>query len=120
MIEEKNRLPIVPTKEWNDLFWGYNLPLQMWDNENGWHVLNYMPRRENCQFLESFVTKEELPQFCQNTALILRNLAELFEALGRGEIKHIYYPDKLLSEAIRESGQKKCKLHREDANDTAD
>lgn len=99
-MSEENRLPIVPTEEWPTIFWAYNLPLQMWGNaKNGWRVLNYMPRKERCQYLESSVTKEELPQFCQNTALILRNLAELFEALGRGEIKTVYYPDELLSEA---------------------
>lgn len=101
MSEEiENKLPIVPTKEWEGIFWGFNLPLQMWPvNSTTWRVLNYMPRRERCQNLEALVTKEELPQFCKNTAIVLRNLAELFELLGKGEIDTIYYPDKLPEEA---------------------
>lgn len=43
----------------------------------------------------------ELPQFCKNTAVVLRNLAALFEALGEGKIKTIYYPDETVEEAMK-------------------
>lgn len=105
-------LPIKPTEQWNGLYWAYNLPLQMWHSEEGWRVLNYMPRKERCQNLEELVTKEELPQFCQNTATILRNLADLFELLGKGEINHVYYPDESPEEAIQSA--------KDEAEDAAD
>lgn len=91
---------VTPTKEWGELYWAYNMPLQMWgDAEEGWRVVNYMPRKEMCCGLDEPVTAEELPQFCQNASARLRNLALLFEALGRGEIGYIYYPDKTVDEA---------------------
>ena len=94
-------LSINPTQQWNGLFWAYNLPLQMWRSDEGWRVLNNMPRKEGLIQLEDLVTEEELPQFCQNAATILRNLADLFELLGKGEINHIYYPDELPEDAIK-------------------
>lgn len=84
---------VKPTKEWDDLYWAYNCPLQMWPNEDGWRVINYMPRKECCGELEVIVTPEEMPTFCSNAAARLRNLASLFEAMSEGKIKHIYYPD---------------------------
>lgn len=117
-MSEENKLPTVPTEEWNGLFWAYNLPLQMWGNdEDGWRVLNYMPRKERCQYLESSVTKEELPQFCKNTAMILRNLADLFETLGRGEIKLVYYPDELPAEAIKGAKEDADEVHGSDESE---
>lgn len=91
------------TEQFNSLYWSYNLPLQMWTTDDGtWRMLNYMPRKESCLTLEDVIKKEELPKLCKNTANILRNLAYLFEALGRGEIDRIYYPDQSLEEAIKE------------------
>ena len=99
-------MEIKPTEEWPDIFWSYNLPLQMWptdaEGEEAWRVLNYMPRKERIQSLAELVTKAELPQFCKNTAAVLRNLAELFEALGEGKIKTIYYPDEKVEEAVED------------------
>lgn len=102
---------IQPTEDWEDIYWGMNLPLQMWPtggdemgNANApkeWRVLNYMPRKESCKGLESTVTEAELPQFCKNTAIILRNLANLFEALGERKIDTIYYPDQTVEEAMK-------------------
>lgn len=94
-------LNLQPTEEWQDIFWGYNLPLQMWQSEGGHRPLVYMPRKEVVKSLEVVITPEELPKFCQNTAVILRNLADLFEALGEGKIKTIYYPDQTVAEAIK-------------------
>ncbi len=85
---------LEPTAEWDACYWGMNLPLQMWNQADGsYRVLNYMPRKEYCQYLESDVTAEGLPRFCKNAAAVLRNLALQFEKLA--ELKHgyIYYPD---------------------------
>lgn len=94
-------LPITPTEEWNGLYWSYNCPLQMWGNaRDGWRVLNYMPRKERCEYLEETLTAEEMPQFCRNAAVVLRNLADLFEAVADGTIDSIYYPDESVEMAI--------------------
>lgn len=95
MSEEENQ------EKFDKLFWSYNCPLQMFPSDNGtWYVLNYMPRKERTVALGEPVTKEELPSFCKNTAHILRNLADLFDALGNGKIDTIYYPDEKVEEAI--------------------
>jgi hypothetical protein len=104
-MSEKS-LPIVPTEEWNKLYWAYNVPL--WGGEKDeegirqWRVVNYMPRKEKCSSLDETVSEAELPQFCANAALILRNLATLFDLLGKGEIDYIYYPTILPAEAIED------------------
>ena len=95
-------------EEWNELYWSYNLPLQMWHNDDGtWSVVNYMPRKERIVTLGERVTKEELPDFCKNTGYILRNLADLFDALADGKIDAIYYPDKKVEDAILEREKEK-------------
>jgi len=88
-----------PTEEWDSLYWAYNCPLQMWPADGGFSVVNYMPRKEMCRPLETVVSHKELPQFCVNASKTLRNLADLFDALGRGEINGIYYPDETVEEA---------------------
>lgn len=92
---------VKPTKEWDELYWAYNFPVQMWKTDDGEHsVVNYMPRKETCCTMETRVTAKELPVFCENAAKRLRNLALLFEALGRGDIDTIYYPDETVAETI--------------------
>lgn len=82
-------------------YWRYNCPLQMSPNIDGtWDVLNYMPRKSRVTNMDEQVTKEELPSFCENTARILRNLANLFDTLGAGKIDLIYYPDENVQDAI--------------------
>jgi len=75
-------------EKFDEVFWSYNCPLQMWkgSDDGTWSVINYMPRKMRIADLSERVTKEELPSFCENTARILRNLAELFDALGEGKI----------------------------------
>lgn len=90
-------------QNFDKLFWSYNCPLQMWHcDDDTWDVINYMPRKERIAALGEKVTKEELPSFCKNTACILRNLAELFDALADGKIDTIYYPDEKVKDAISE------------------
>lgn len=95
MAEEKIQ------EKWDKLFWAYNCPLQMWlKNDGTWEVLNYMPRKERVATLGERVTKKELHCFCKNASQILRNLAELFDALADGKIDTIYYPDKKVEDSI--------------------
>ena len=90
-------------EKWGKLFWEFNCPLQMWHHDDDtWSIVNYMPRKERIVTLGMHVTKEELPDFCKNTAYILRNLADLFDALADGKIDTIYYPDEKVEDAILE------------------
>lgn len=91
-------------ERFDDLYWSYNCPLQMWYNgiDGTWSVLNYMPRKRKVVVSDEHITKKELPHFCKNAAQILRNLADLFDALGEGKIDIIYYPDEKVEEAILE------------------
>lgn len=106
--EDGNKKRLEFTEDYDELYWAYNLPLQLWphhanpeDEESpivGWRILNYMPRKERCTSLEELVTKDEIKPLCKNTAKILRNLANRFEMLARGEIDYIYYPNKGLED----------------------
>lgn len=97
MTEEKNM------EKFGKLFWAYNCPLQMWRcDDDSWSVLDYMSRKERIATLNERVTRKELPNFCKNTAHILRNLADLFDALADGKIDTIYYPDEKVEDAISE------------------
>lgn len=111
-----------PTEQFPESYWDFNLPLQISINEdNGpeeyedevqitnqtsYSILNYMPRRDSCDTITERMTPEELKIYCQNTANTLRNLATLFELFGDNKIKHIYYPDKNIEEAIKEKEEK--------------
>ena len=99
---------VEPTAQWDSMYWAFNCPLQMWNQSfDRWRVVNYMPRKETCDSMEELVTREEMPQFCRNAAVRLRNLAKLFDAMADGKIDYIYYPDKDLEQAIAE-----CKADR--------
>ena len=101
---------VKPTDEWGGLYWAYNCPLQMWPGDDGWRVVNYMPRKETCDSLDDRVSREEMPQFCRNAAIRLRNLAMLFDAMADGKIDTIYYPDETLEEAIKSKLELDSKL----------
>ena len=92
----------------DELFWSYNCPLQMWHHDDDtWSIVNYMPRKERIVTLDERVTKKELPRFCKNASYILRNLADLFDALADGKIDAIYYPDEKVEDAILEREKEK-------------
>ena len=100
---EKNKLDLEFDKD--EIYWAYNLPLQMWpiredpENEKSeiieYNILNYMPRKSSCAMMENEIDLEHIPRYCRNTAKLLRNLANLFEALAEKKIDTIYYPDKI-------------------------
>jgi hypothetical protein len=101
---------VVPLTDWAEIYWACNLPLQIWRSDDGtWSVVNYMPRKEHCVSLDEHVSDADRPQFCRNTAAILRNLAALFDAAAAGQLDHIYYPDKPVAEAIAEAAEKRRK-----------
>jgi hypothetical protein len=100
---------VVPLADWDELYWASNLPLQIWKSDDGtWSIVNYMPRKECCASLDEHVSDADRPQFCRNTAAILRNLADLFDAVADGQLDHIYYPNKPVSEAIAETAEKRA------------
>ena len=102
---------MIKEEKFGDLYWSYNCPLQMCHNDDDtWSILSYMPRKEKAIWIEQRITKEELPSFCKNTACILRNLAELFDALADGKIDTIYYPDEKVKDAISEREKKLKKV----------
>ncbi len=103
---------IIPTENFPEKFWAYNLPLQICADESDdepedeesklYRILNYMPRKHEVCNIEEAMTKEEMQAFCKNSAEILRNLAGLFDAFAEGKIDLIYYPDKPVSKAIEQ------------------
>lgn len=106
-------MKIIPIDNWDKHFWGMNVPVQFWKRDDDpdydeptYNVVNYMPRKAACCDLEP-ITQSELPAFCQNSAAVLRNLADLIEALGRGEIDHVYYADQDLEEAKRKKKEER-------------
>jgi hypothetical protein len=101
---------VVPLINWNEGYWMFNLPLQIWRLDDGtWHVpVNYRPVRLCCLSLDNHVSDADRPQFCRNASAILRNLADLFDAAADGKIDCIYYPDQPLAEAIAETAEKRA------------
>ncbi len=108
---------IIPTENFSEEFWAYNLPLQIFKNESDdpsedeelklYSIVNYMPRKDSVCDIEEVMTKEEVQTVCKNSAEILRNLAGLFDAFAEGKLEHVYYPDKPVSEAIEEFSKNK-------------
>jgi hypothetical protein len=101
---------VVPLADWDEIYWAYNLPLQIWRQDDGtWSIpANYMARKERCVHADQGLSDADRPQFCRNTAAILRNLADLFDAVADGQLDHIYYPDKPVAEAIAETAEKRA------------
>ena len=101
---------VVPLADWDKIYWSCNLPLQIWKRDDGaWSIVNYMPRKECCVSLDEHISDADRPQFCRNTAAILRNLAALFDAAADGQLDHIYYPDKPVAVAIAETEENRSK-----------
>jgi hypothetical protein len=101
MTENKEELNI----EKNELYWGYNLPLQVWpehedpDDEDspvvGWEVLNYMPRKERCIRLpldEELMVGQTRKEYMLTAAMVCEQLAEKFRKAAEDESLTIYYP----------------------------
>jgi len=89
----------------NEIYWSYNLPLQLWpireDDEDDnskiidYRIVNYMPRKEsicemNLSKLEEDQTREEI---FEQAAKYFENLARLFRKAITDKEMHIYYHD---------------------------
>jgi hypothetical protein len=96
---------VIPLEDWGELYWAFNLPLQIWKSDDGtWSIpANYIARKDRCSTLDEHVSDADRPQFCRNAAAILRNLADLFDAVADGKLDYIYYPEKPVAEAIAEA-----------------
>ena len=102
---------VVPLIKWSEGYWMFNLPLKIRRLDDGtWHVpVNYQPRTEHCVSLDNHVSDADRPQFCRNSAAILRNLADLFDAAADGQVDYIYDPDQPVAEAIAETAENRSK-----------
>ena len=91
--------------EKNSLYWAYNLPVQVWpmhedpDDEESpivsARVLNYMPRKERCDFLDlnELLEDQTREEFFETAALRLENLARQMREAGANPAKRVYYAD---------------------------
>lgn len=89
----------------NQLYWAYNLPLQVWpkhqdsEDENspivGARVLNYMPRKERCEDcdLSDLLGEQTREEFFESAAQVLENLARLMREAAKDPALLVYYPD---------------------------
>ena len=83
----------------NDLYWAFNLPLQVWPNDGNSledpRILNYMPRKETvCEtVLSDIIGEQTREEFFEQAALILENLAKLMRIAGKDPNFNVYYPD---------------------------
>ena len=102
---------VVPLEDWGEGYWMFNLPLQIWRLDDGtWSIpANYIARRERCVHADQGLSDADRPQFCRNSAAILRNLADLFDAAADGQIDCIHCPNKPVSQAIAETAEKRAK-----------
>lgn len=93
----------------NQLFWAYNLPLQVWPSieanpeageDERESILNYMPRRARCEtlFLDEVLGDQTREEFFEEAARRLENLARLMREAAKDPSKHVYYPDEGLGE----------------------
>lgn len=91
----------------NELYWEYNLPLQIWptrddDKETSpefpatqWRVLNYMPRRERCETIDlddETLGEQTREEFLETAAETLELLAKQMRAAAADPNLHVYYP----------------------------
>lgn len=89
----------------NDLYWSYNMPLQMFpvyehDEDDtspvvDYSVINYMPRKAGCVEvkLSDLLNEQTHEEYCEAAAAHLEHLAKLFREMAKKEVKYIYYPD---------------------------
>ena len=96
------------------IFWAHNLPIQVYVcrnendangslseiNINDSNILNYMPRRECCEFMTfnelfngNVPTDDDVKDLAIVTAAILKNLAHRMIMLGEKKLNYVYYPN---------------------------
>lgn len=81
----------------NELYWSYNLPLQIWPSEEGCpeRILNYMPRKERCEVIElsELLGEQTREEFLNTAATYLENLGRLMRAAAADPTLMVYYHD---------------------------
>lgn len=89
----------------NDLYWAYNLPLQVWPKHEDKYdettpiietrILNYMPRKERCVMLdlEECIGDQTREEFFETAARHLENLAKLMREAAQDQEVVVYYHD---------------------------
>lgn len=79
-----------------------NLPVQVWGHISAKpRFVVYMPRKETCFDMEGEEVEDKFA-FAKDTAIILRALADKWDAWADGKIDTIYYPCKPMAEAVAE------------------
>ena len=98
-----------------DIYFSFNVPLQIWIiynvedqprsgiNLEESQVLNYMPRKERCEMqsladifsADAKVTPEDIKEFMRISALVMKNLARQMEKFNPLDLKKnsVYYPN---------------------------
>ena len=98
-----------------DIYFSFNVPLQIWITYNvedqprsginleESQVLNYMPRKERCEMqsladifsADAKVTPEDIKEFMRISALVMKNLARQMEKFNPLDLKKnlVYYPN---------------------------
>jgi len=89
---------IKPTESYDENFWIYNYPVQLWRDEETKEVsyVIYKPRKENCWNSSNdneSIPKEELNDFIDNSIAKFKKAIDLFEKFKRKEIDNVYYFD---------------------------
>ena len=91
-------------KKKNEIYWAYNLPLQVWPKNADEHddsspiigctILNYMPRKQSVAMmdLEEELTEQTRRAFFLKAAKQLRNLAKLMVRAAGDPKFVVYYP----------------------------
>ena len=112
---EDEKLAQKVAKKVGELYFTYNLPLQVYVefNEDGKPesgisienstILNYMPRKERCELLTfgqvfentEYVAAQDVKDFMKVSALVLEHLAEQFKKLdpAKDPEPYVYYPN---------------------------
>ncbi|MCB0771712.1 MAG: hypothetical protein KDC00_15035 [Flavobacteriales bacterium] len=84
-------------REPNDMYWGYNLPLQYWpgDDDGQGRIVNYMPRKEACASmdLDGLLEEQTHEEFFNTAADKLENLAKLMRRAAKDPNFLVYYHD---------------------------
>lgn len=92
----------------NELYWTYNLPLQVSPagDGHGEQILNYMPRKNRCEFIDlsEVLGEQTREEFYSTAADMLENLARLMRVAAADPSFMVYYHDEEVPTANR--GQK--------------
>lgn len=81
----------------DNCYWVYNLPLQVWFDEESddARIVNYMPRKERCCEIQlsEVIGNQSKEEFFSQAAFYFDNLARLMREAAAGSKVDIYYHD---------------------------